>query len=46
MGCLTLVVHNPFMEDVVTNDGYLTRPTGSFIVAGLGTVDNLLQAMT
>ncbi|KAI6028185.1 hypothetical protein EDC04DRAFT_2899035 [Pisolithus marmoratus] len=29
------VVHNPFMEDVTTDDSYLTGPTGSFVV-GLG----------
>ena len=39
------VTHNAFMEDVVTDDSYLTGPTGSFQVASLGAVEDLLQAM-
>ena len=41
-----LVTHNAFMEDVVTDDSYLTGPTGSFQVASLGAVEDLLQAMS
>ncbi|KIM50799.1 hypothetical protein SCLCIDRAFT_1225090 [Scleroderma citrinum Foug A] len=39
------VTYNAFMEDVVTDDSYLTGPTGSFQVASLGAVEDLLQAM-
>ncbi|KAI6028157.1 hypothetical protein EDC04DRAFT_2605808 [Pisolithus marmoratus] len=39
------VIHNPFMEDVTTDDSYLTGPTGSFVVC-LGAIEDLLQAMT
>ena len=42
-----LVTHNAFMEDVVTDDSYrVTGPTGSFQVASLGAVEDLLQAMS
>ncbi|KAI6026092.1 hypothetical protein EDC04DRAFT_2606177 [Pisolithus marmoratus] len=39
------VIHNPFMENVTTDDSYLTGPTSSFVV-GLGAIEDLLQAMT
>ncbi|KAL4074424.1 hypothetical protein V8B97DRAFT_2005368 [Scleroderma yunnanense] len=38
------VVLNPYMEDIVTDNNFLTGPTGSYVVS-LGAAEDLLQVM-